>query len=426
MKELTTFDQIISYLNQTLGSGDRMFRMQTMYDLYKDSFTHFPAYQIAGTNGKGSVVAYLTALFHGEGKKVCAFVSPHLLIETERLLINGQPISQEQFVEIFQEVKHKIDAIQAFPIEDLSYFEWFLLLYWELISREQPDIALVEVGIGGLNDVTSIMNMTAGAIVSIGLDHQALLGNSLEEIAMQKAGIIEENEPIFTGDFTKEANIAIDYTIKAYEANLYRLHRDFDVKLIKRHEDGRTDISYKSLTGEEHTLFCPLVGDVQSENLAIALALYEHESGSDSIDWEKVRHSLTKTFWPGRLQKLREKPLVYIDGAHNIAAVQAVLAQLACPPFKGRKVTLVYAAQTHKNIDQVMDYLQKEYRDYPLIVSDIHVDRSAHEENYKAYAGQFMEQEDLIELLNKESDMIYLCFGSLYFVGDLLRAFKND
>lgn len=426
MLEEANFDQIIQYLNQTQGSGDRMFRMQTMYDAYKDRIAKIPAYQVAGTNGKGSVVAYLTALFHGEGRKVCAFVSPHLLVETERLLLNGRPIDPDQFVTLFHSLTQKMEGMQAFPLEDLSYFEWFLLLYWEWLAKEQPDVAIVEVGIGGLNDVTSIMEMTAGAIVSIGFDHQALLGNTLEEIAMQKAGIIEEGESVFVGDFAPEANLAIDYTASAYAATLYRLHRDFDVRITKRHADGRAEIVYHSLSGEDHQLTCPLVGDVQSENLAIALALYEKESESSNLDWQLVRQSLAQTIWPGRLQELSRQPLVYVDGAHNIAAVKPLLAQLTKDPFKGKAVTLVYAAQTHKNIDQVMDYLLTAYSTYPLIVSDIHVARSAHEENFSSYGINFMKQDELVQLLKTPSETIYLCFGSLYFVGDLMRAFSNE
>jgi dihydrofolate synthase/folylpolyglutamate synthase len=272
---------------------------------------------IAGTNGKGSTGACLAAILHQVGLNVGFMPKPHLISYTERIELNGRPISEDEFVETLEASVPAFDAVAAEmgPATEFEMLTAMALAY--LASR--IDRLVCEVGLGGRLDATNALDLGLAVITNVDLDHQKYLGDTIEQIAHEKAAIIKPDNHVVTGCEGAALSIVEEHAHRA-NARLWVLGRDIHVEATSRGWDGH--IVNVTGPGFEHTdLNLPLVGDYQPANAALAVAAAHLLAG---VSDDHVRKGLESTRWPGRLQVIATRPRVILDGGHNPAAILKV------------------------------------------------------------------------------------------------------
>lgn len=371
---------------------------------------NFPVIHVAGTNGKGSTVAFLSALFQGHGYRVGTFTSPHLVSVEDRVSINSQPISREDFWSILEEIYQLEEQVAVF-YEPFSYFETLTLLMFVYFSRQRLDVALIEVGIGGLHDVTNLAPSQVSVITSIGLDHQEMLGETVAEIAAQKAGIIKPQSLVVMGPLPKEAENVCLRTAQEKQARAFLFGRDFSLAAgVFCHEE-------KELADIE----LGLLGFHQEENAAVALQAFltYMDAKGQAVEERAVREGLASVRWPGRMEMVSEQ--IYLDGAHNVPAMERLIETIRHMALQ--EVTILFAALARKDYDQMLALLQAELPTARIVVSGFA--GGAYQENqvpegihfvsdYRAFLREWKE--------NRQVHQTLIVTGSLYFISDV-RAF---
>jgi dihydrofolate synthase/folylpolyglutamate synthase len=270
---------------------------------------------IAGTNGKGSTAALTASMLQAGGHRVGLYTSPHLVEFRERIRVDGRMISESDIARL-------TEAVRSVSEPDLSptFFEFTTAMALNYFAESHVDVAVCEVGMGGRFDATNVVSPLACAITTIALDHQQYLGNTLESVAFEKAGIIKSGVPVITGRLSREAIDTIERIAAERHADVLSLGRDF-------HVEGETParFSYSGAGVRYEHLSCPLLGAHQLDNCACALSLVEaarqHRLG---IGEAAIRDGLRQVQWEGRLEVMARAPLVLLDGAHNPAAATAL------------------------------------------------------------------------------------------------------
>lgn len=315
----------------------------------------FRSVHVTGTNGKGSVCAFLASILQRSGLKVGLYVSPHLVDFTERISINGKDISHADTVRLGSELRPVMEKM-ASEGEDkqLTFFEFTTGLAFKYFSENKVDIAVVEVGLGGRLDATNVLKPDVGVITRIGLEHTKYLGNTIPEVAREKAGIIKSGMKIVTCERDEHALGVISAACRKRGAPLQRIDADFNVLDIRRNLSG-TNFGY---TGARHLqdLSTHLVGSYQAENAAAAIAAVDALASSGiKVDDSMVKEGITATKWPGRLDVISKRPVIIFDGSHNpdgAAKTADELKALGVTPL-----TLVVACMRDKDVDGIANAL---------------------------------------------------------------------
>lgn len=298
---------------------------------------------VAGTNGKGSVASFLASILKQAGFKVGLYSSPHLVRFTERFRICDEEITQEKAGNLINELR------EAFaPDEPPTFFEATTAMALVYFARENTDIAIMEVGMGGRLDATNVISPLVSVITNISLEHQFFLGSRLLDIASEKAGIIKKDVDVITGA-TQPSVIALFKSLaKEKSAPLWRVGKDV------RYRTTGSGLHYFGLNRRINGLHPGLKGKYQFRNVALALAALERleEKGFD-ISSSDIREGLEKTVWPGRMHVIGREPTIILDGAHNPAAIRA-LADSIRSDFKYRRVILVIGVMEDKDIGQLL------------------------------------------------------------------------
>ena len=269
---------------------------------------------IAGTNGKGSTGACLASILRAGGLRTGFMPKPHLISYTERIEVDGSPISEDDFVRTLEDVMPVLDAV-ALEMGPATEFEMLTALAIAYLAP-RSDVLVCEVGLGGRLDATNALDLGVAVITNVDLDHQKYLGNTIREIAREKAAIIKRGNHVVTG-CEGEALEIVEAQASSVSADLWRLGREVTVESASRGWGGHV----LSVTGpgfEHDDLQLPLVGDYQPANAALAVAT-AHRLGVTHD--EPIRNGLASTRWPGRLQVIAERPRVILDGGHNPAAM---------------------------------------------------------------------------------------------------------
>lgn len=304
-----------------------------------------PILHVAGTNGKGSVCAMLESTLRLAGFKTGFYTSPHLVSPTERIRINGDPVSEHDFSRAF-------DAVHAISLQLMAsstidchptYFETVTAMAFWLFREARVERLVLEVGLGGRLDATNVVDPLLSIITPVDLDHQQYLGDTLEQIAREKAGIIKPGRPVVLGLQHPE----IRHVFAA--ADLEDV-ATWQVSGLELRVDG---CHYRATKGEVALeIDCPLPGTHQVGNsLAAAVAL--HKLG---ISPETIRAGIARTVWPGRLERIRRQPDIYLDGAHNVAAARR-LRQFIDRHFSGREVWMVFGVMRDKDVAEIAGLL---------------------------------------------------------------------
>ncbi|MBS0170128.1 MAG: bifunctional folylpolyglutamate synthase/dihydrofolate synthase [Nitrospira sp.] len=294
--------------------------IRTLLARVGDPHRRYPVLHIGGTNGKGSTAAMTASMLKAAGHRVGLYTSPHLIDFRERIRVDGDMIPETRVSEL-------VESLRAAAAPDLAptFFEFTTALAFQYFAECQVDIAVLEVGLGGRFDATNVVEPLASAIISIGLDHEAYLGSTIEAIAFEKAGIIKPGVPVVLGRMEAAAMRVMEERASAEAAPVYGLDRDF-----RWIGESTADCAYEGLLHRYAHLECPLQGRFQLDNLACSLALIElaQEKGV-AVSEPAIRAGLRQVAWEGRLDVIGQAPTVMVDGAHNPAAATVLAEYLA-------------------------------------------------------------------------------------------------
>jgi len=391
---------------------------------------NFTIVQVAGTNGKGSTCAFIASCLAAADYRVGLYTSPHLVRVNERYRINGREISDELLGQRVLEVAERYPEIGADP-PPLTYFELGTLVALWHFARERVQVGVLETGLGGRLDATTATRPAVTAITPISFDHLDYLGNTLEEIAHEKAGILKPNIPVIVSRQPPEAFRVVADRAQQLAAPLYQEGRDFDLG----QEPGGA-LVYRGIHGSLSRIVLGLKGRHQWQNAAVALACLEllRERGF-RVSPEQLRPGLRDPRWPGRLEQLGSEPALILDGAHNPAGIDALVAALE-ELVPHRRIHLVFGVLRDKQWRAMISRL------FPLCASvqlvAVPSPRSLQPWEYLSEAKQLCSQCEIssspaealaaVERRASRADII-LCAGSLYLVGsvrDLLEQRRNQ
>lgn len=279
----------------------------------------FPSVHIAGTNGKGSTAAILHAILSAAGYKVGLFTSPHLIDFCERIRIGTRWISPREVVDTVAAIKSDLEPADI----RLTPFEMMTVLAFRIFAQACVDIAIVEVGLGGRLDATNVLTPLVSIITSIGLDHQQYLGSTLTDIAREKGGIIKPAVPVVLGKLDQESRDVLYQRARDQGSAILSYGQDFTLE-----KDASGRYCYGGKQYQYKNLQLSLNGKFQAHNAAVALASLEYLQDAFLVTDAQIHAGLRLVHWPGRLDIVSTHPLVILDGAHNIQALHALLAEL--------------------------------------------------------------------------------------------------
>ena len=396
-------------------------RMRVLMSLLGNPQEDYPIIHVTGTNGKGSTIAMLSSLFVHHGQKVGAFVSPHLIDYTDRFLINGNVMPEEDF-EIVGNLVQQAEVKLIDEYEPLSFFEIMTAMALVYFSRKKVEVALLEVGIGGLLDTTNIVHSTMSVITSIGMDHEEMLGNTLEEIAIQKTGIFKQNQEVVLGKLPTEALKVAEVVGKAYNCDLHTFEREFKSELF---EDG---FIFTNSDTRIHIPHLNLKGKYQLENAAVALECFLRfeEKFQLPIELSAIQESFQTVTWPGRMEVVHQSPTVVLDGAHNIHALKRFVETVKQHGELEAQQTILFSALKRKHYKEMVDYLRKELPKARLVVTTFEYAGAIEKTDYPSSEIEFVEnaQQFIENYINKTSDQEILWItGSLYFISFVRKIF---
>ena len=346
--------------------------MRVLLEALEHPERKFPAVLIAGTNGKGSTAATLASILEASGYKTGLYTSPHLIKINERIRINGTAIADDTFALIHDLVDRTAERLVT--ESDLpwhpSFFEMLTAIAFEYFARERIDIAVLEVGMGGRLDATNVVDPRLSVITDISLDHQKFLGETLTEIAREKAGILRAHTPVVTLPQTPEANDVIGHAIidlgaKPVSAVPYVppvSPNSAQYLVLSTHEKAGYISRYPlQVMEKEIVVETPLVGRHQLRNLALAIAAAEElaAQGFDTVTAATIERGIRETHWPGRFQVLpatSDHAEVVFDVAHNPAGAWALRSTLSAA-YEDRPLTFVFGAMRDKEISGIAEIL---------------------------------------------------------------------
>ena len=395
-------------LNFRSGLG----RMQRAIDLLGNPEQAYPIIHVTGTNGKGSTIAFMRELFVSHGKKVGTFTSPHIVSIHDRISINGQPISDADFIRLANQIKEMEQRLLE-THDQLSFFELLTVIALLYFKEQGVDLVLLEVGIGGLLDTTNVVTGEIAVITSIGLDHQETLGNSLEEIAEQKAGIFKPGRAAVIANLAPEAQLVCQKISEDLDVTLYQADRDFSFK------SGVFSSSIANLS----RLKLGLEGTYQEENAALALQVFLlfMTARGEKVNEEAIRRALKTTSWAGRLEAVMEH--TYLDGAHNLPALERLVEFIQEKIQQGYQPQILFGALKRKDYSGMLGYLTDHLPDTALYVTSFDYQGSLEEKDLSDYhrVASYRDFIDDFEKSAGEKDLLFVT-GSLYFISEV-RAY---
>ena len=345
----------------------------------------------------------------GHGKKVATFTSPHIVSINDRICINGQPIADEDFIRLADQVK-EMEKTLLQTHDQLSFFELLTLLAFLYFREQEVDLVLLEVGIGGLLDTTNVVTGEIAVITSIGLDHQETLGDSLKAIAEQKAGIFKASKKAVVAKLAPEARLVCQKKAESLAVDLYQTGQDFS--MLKG--------DFSSSLGNFPHLKIGLEGAYQQENAALALQafLLFMREGKDIVDGQAIRQALEKTHWAGRLERIR--PQIYLDGAHNLPALTRLVEFIKEKEQEGYRPQILFGALKRKDYQGMLGYLSENLPQVELKVTGFDYQGSLDETDVTGYDVIFSYREFIssFEARADAQDLLFIT-GSLYFISEV-------
>ena len=434
MKEFENNQWIAHYRTDQPHFG--LERMVELLALRGNPHLKLKVIHIGGTNGKGSTIAFLKNMLEKLGLRVGVFSSPYLIHYTDQISINGESIPEARLEALMVDYQSLLEGEATANLQGTTEFEIITAIAYDYFASEQVDVAIMEVGMGGLLDSTNVCQPILTGITTIGLDHVALLGDTLEAIAEQKAGIIKQGIPLVTGRIAPEALVVIDRIAEGKDAPRLRYDRDYQVCHQESVVIGEIfDYTSSIRQGRFQT---GLLGLHQIENAGMAIALLDtfyQEDGRELASNDLVSQALEETRWPGRLEVVSREPLMILDGAHNPHAIKALLATLQ-ERFADYRKEILFTCIKTKALEDMLDLLG-EIPDTELTLTHFDDSRATDENVLKEAAKSrnlsYQDWQDFLEqkLIDKkeEKQIVRIVTGSLYFLSQVrsyLMERKNE
>lgn len=423
-----SMEKVIAYVNTNRGDGQKesLERFYNLLDKLGNPHKGLKYIHITGTNGKGSTAAMLQSIFREAELNVGLFTSPHLEVVNERIRLNGEYIADADFIRLVDKIEPIVLDLEEKMGVKFYAFELLTAVAFLYFQEKQPDIIILEAGIGGRIDSTNVIEESEVSIItSIGLDHMATLGNTLQEIMSEKAHIIKEGGPLIVGpvdNTLKQVTEKIADEIHGTVTFLDKTNIHIEKTTLKNQL-----FSYKNW----QTIKLTMLGLHQIENASLILEACEQLIAKGwPISREMVYQGLEKAAWPGRFEKIFEKPLFYIDGAHNEASVKRMVETLETS-FPDKKFHFVMGMMKDKDYTKMIQLVVHLAKDFYLVSPDwqrgFDVYEVAKDLSKAGYQAKAMKNiEEVLEFIQNElpKDETVIQFGSLYLVGDMKRAIK--
>lgn len=430
MKEIENNQWIANYRTDQPHFG--LERMVELLALRGNPHLKLKVLHIGGTNGKGSTIAFLKKMLEKLGLRVGVFSSPYLIHYTDQISINGESISEARLEALMADYQSLLEGEAVANLQGTTEFEIITALAYDYFASEQVDVAIMEVGMGGLLDSTNVCQPILTGITTIGLDHVTLLGDTLEAIAEQKAGIIKQGMPLVTGRIAPEALTVIDRIAEGKDAPRLAYGTDYQVRHQESVVTGEVfDYTSAVRQGRFQT---SLLGLYQIENAGMAIALLDtfcQEDGRELASNDFLGQALEETSWPGRLEIVSRDPLMVLDGAHNPHAIKALLVTLQ-ERFADYHKEILFTCIKTKALGDMLDLLGA-MPDTELTLTHFADSRATDESVLKEAAKSrnlsYQDWHDFLEqnLTDKkeEKQTVRIVTGSLYFLSQV-RAYLME
>ncbi|HEX1149574.1 TPA: bifunctional folylpolyglutamate synthase/dihydrofolate synthase [Streptococcus pneumoniae] len=430
MKEIENNQWIANYRTDQPHFG--LERMVELLALRGNPHLKLKVLHIGGTNGKGSTIAFLKKMLEKLGLRVGVFSSPYLIHYTDQISINGESISEARLEALMADYQSLLEGEAVANLQGTTEFEIITALAYDYFASEQVDVAIMEVGMGGLLDSTNVCQPILTGITTIGLDHVALLGDTLEAIAEQKAGIIKQGMPLVTGRIAPEALTVIDRIAEGKDSPRLAYGTDYQVRHQESVVTGEVfDYTSAVRQGRFQT---SLLGLYQIENAGMAIALLDtfcQEDGRELASNDFLGQALEETSWPGRLEIVSRDPLMILDGAHNPHAIKALLVTLQ-ERFADYHKEILFTCIKTKALEDMLDLLGA-MPDTELTLTHFAdsraTDESVLKEAVKSRNLSYQDWHDFLEqnLTDKkeEKQTVRIVTGSLYFLSQV-RAYLME
>jgi len=394
----------------------------------------FKSIHIAGTKGKGSVTAFLSNIFFKNGLKTGMFISPHIRKINERIRINNQDISDEDFVRIINKIKKFLDSNKEKP--RLSYrttFELLTLCAFLYFSESNLDIAVIETGMGGRFDTTNVITPLISIITSIGIDHTFYLGDTIEQIAQEKAGIIKNNVPVIISPQDKNIENLLKEIAQEKSAPCY-LVSECTQLIDRKTSRNKQIVSYKVFEKIYEDIEIPLIGIHQCNNiLAVLTAIEILKQNNLKISNDAIENGIKTTQWEGRIEILQSPaPIFIVDGAHCPLSAKA-LSETIQEVFKPKRITLILGVLQDKDLDAIIKNFIVEGIEYKFIAVPVDTPRGMKVDKVteiaKKYFNEVYQCENINNAVNKalqitsKKDLI-AALGSIYNIAPIKKIYR--
>lgn len=385
---------------------------------------------VAGTNGKGSACAYMQAVLLEMGRRTGFFTSPHLISINERIVVDREQIDDAEFLAVFEQVKETVDGMAADGVSHPSYFEFLFGMAMLAFAQADVEYIILETGLGGRLDATNAVEHPAVAVItSISLDHTAYLGDTVEQIAAEKAGIIKEGVPVIFDGTDPGAAAVIEARAKALHADCRKLGKNaFEIREITRKHIA---FSRGSAYDKDELWTIRGCGTYQMMNVSLALAALETVLPEEYVDYERWKKAVSRVVWKGRMEEIR--PGVFLDGAHNPGAVEAFADTLDALGERGP--VILFSAVSDKEYEKMVSILCGRVKAGLYIVTEIKDSRKVPARELGEIFRRYTDSQVLVcrepaealqEALARRHDRCICCLGSLYLIGELRRLFEEN
>lgn len=432
-QSITSFEEAVQYLYHIPRFTSKNSMEDTREFLHRlgDPDRNLQVIHVAGTNGKGSVCAYLRSILEASGKKVAMFTSPHLVDVRERFVIAGQMVSKEEFLDAFLQVYEEIFTRQEEPEYHPTFFEYLFFMAMLLFSHKEIDYCILETGLGGRLDATNaVAEKKLCVITHISLDHVEYLGDTVALIAAEKAGIIRANTPVVCWDTCPETTSVFDEKALKLGAPATFVSK-LDYRLL-RFQNKSIDFSVSTLYYKDIRLCLHTAAVYQMENAALAVRAVEVLDERHSITASQIQKGIANCFWAGRMEEVL--PQVYVDGAHNADGVRAFLESVSMDGQAGGR-SLLFSVVADKDYEQMIDKIVSSGLFDRFYLTHLTTARAISKDKlmacFEKYFGCCYQVYDTCgEALRaamrdrKAEERLYIA-GSLYLVGEIKELLKK-
>lgn len=428
------YKEALKYIEETHKFGMKLGLDSTgkLLELLGNPHENLKVIHVAGTNGKGSVCSFISNILKEEGYNVGLYTSPYLETFTERIRVNGENIPKEDVARIITIIKDKIEIMVNKGYSSPTEFEIVTAMAFYYYNEQKMDYVVLEVGLGGRYDSTNVIkNPLVSVLVSISLDHIGVLGDTIGKIAYEKAGIIKENGTAVVYKQVKEAEDVIKEVCK--EKNADYIEVNFEDVIVKK-SDIYSQVYDCVVMGEKFdNIEIKLIGEHQINNSILGLNVIKflRDNKNVKISNDSIRKGLLNTKWPGRIEKIKEKPMLIIDGAHNEDGAKSLVKALE-KNFPNKKLTIIIGMLADKDIDSVLEILMPKFD--KVITTNPDSDRAISCEELKNKISKYVDNviaieniEDAVKytLDNAKEDDVIISAGSLYMIG-AVRTLVNE